>query len=353
MALGIVLHGANPYAPGAQWLVVDPNQSTLLGYVVEWVHMFRMPAFFVVAGFFAALTLGRAPRGKYLRKRATRLLVPLVVALVLFNIPQNAFLAWWAHEYCADAANCAANLTSGAWMSHLWFLVYLIGYSLLLAASWPLVAPVLDWIRSPQVLQASGAIFGFVGFAALGGLGVAAAAFVLPVLYTDMFGFLTPYKFLFYLNFFVLGVIAGANGFSRETLIFPTRRGWLALFVCALVLLTIQTAVADQGGMAATAANVFADAGWRGVTALASIWLLIYAFREPNPALRLLADASYTVYLVHHLCIIVIGLWLTTVDWPAMIKFFVNVSVTLGICLIVHLRVVAPHRYVRLALNGA
>ncbi|HSN72077.1 MAG TPA: acyltransferase family protein [Steroidobacteraceae bacterium] len=355
MALGIVLHAANPYAPNQHWLLLDAQKSLMLGQLADLVHLFRMPAFFIIAGFFSAIGLSRSPRAAYLRKRAVRLVLPLLVALVVFNVPQNVFLAWWQQTRCpASDGSCAVNLVPGAWISHLWFLVYLVGYTLLLAAFWGLVARLLDAIRLARRPPGPAAIVILtIASTAVAGVAIAAAARAMPILYIDIAGFLTPSKFLFYGAFFAVGVATAARGFDRDCLMFPSRRRWAAAGVAALVLVAVGTLSPDGTGLVARIAAVFTESAWRAVSALVAIWLLVYLFRDPNPACRRLADASYTVYLLHHVCIIVIGAFLTTVDLPAAVKFLCNVTVTLAICLVVHDRLVAPHRYVRLALNGA
>jgi glucan biosynthesis protein C len=67
MLLGVVLHAVNPYALDGDWLVVDSQRSAVLGWLGAAIHVFRMPAFFVVAGYFAMLMLRRYPAPGFLR----------------------------------------------------------------------------------------------------------------------------------------------------------------------------------------------------------------------------------------------------------------------------------------------
>ena len=57
MLLGVCLHGAIAYMPsrmpGLLWVVQDESTSPLFDVVFWWVHAFRLPLFFLVAGFFA------------------------------------------------------------------------------------------------------------------------------------------------------------------------------------------------------------------------------------------------------------------------------------------------------------
>ena len=68
MFLGVVLHAALgfmtfdvPFTP-----VMDASRSVVFDIIVFFTHAFRMQAFFVVAGYFAALLLARRPPGPFL-----------------------------------------------------------------------------------------------------------------------------------------------------------------------------------------------------------------------------------------------------------------------------------------------
>ncbi len=57
MLLGLVLHTALNYMvfPNADsWPYKDAQTSTAFDILVAFIHAFRMPTFFVIAGFFAA-----------------------------------------------------------------------------------------------------------------------------------------------------------------------------------------------------------------------------------------------------------------------------------------------------------
>jgi glucan biosynthesis protein C len=355
MALGILLHAANPYVPGGGWLVTDPDPSVLLGQLAALIHTFRMPGFFIVAGFFSAFGLARASRTAFLRKRSVRLLLPLLTALLVLNVPQYLFLEWWIGNWCSNGSACAVRITPGAWISHLWFLVYLMGYTVLLAGVWPIVAALLAQIaRRTTTPSGIPLIVLSVLLAGFASVALAATARVFPGVYHSYFGFFSPYEFVFYLVFFALGVVIHARGTRRDSLLFPTRLRWYALGAMALTVTLIELAAGEAGaGIGSRIAVTFAHAGWSAVLAYAAIWLLVTLFRHENRLSARMAEAAYSVYLVHHLCIIVIAACFTLIEMPPLLEYAFNVTVTLMICLVVHARVVAPHRYVRLALNGA
>ena len=101
MLLGIVLHGALAFIPGA-WVVSDASvegDGTPFALLVAAIHGFRMPVFFLMSGFFTAMLWRQRGLRALVGQRAQRLLLPLAVAMVTV-IP----LTWVAWEYAANAS---------------------------------------------------------------------------------------------------------------------------------------------------------------------------------------------------------------------------------------------------------
>ena len=59
MFLGIYLHAVVAYSPNGGWLLKPPQLTTTLDWSMIVIHIFRMPVFYVMAGFFSALLLQR------------------------------------------------------------------------------------------------------------------------------------------------------------------------------------------------------------------------------------------------------------------------------------------------------
>ncbi len=136
MLLGIPYHVALAYRVGEVWIVNAHEGVRGFAAVAEFIHLFRMPAFFIIAGYFTALLLSRRAPATWLRGRLTRLAIPLAVALVtlnpllnvaceLSNFSLGPALRSWAHN-SADSG--------GYWVRHLWFLIVLLYYSAAAAA---------------------------------------------------------------------------------------------------------------------------------------------------------------------------------------------------------------------------
>ena len=141
MLLGLVLHSAVSYGAidyGEAWSLKDPETtSPFFDLLVGYIHAFRMPVFFAIAGFFGALLFyERSPRAMA-RNRLSRIVYPFVVFVVLLWPP--VVFAWVFTSSVMTGAGAPLNDAVAAVSNplvvipanpmHLWFLVYLIFFS--------------------------------------------------------------------------------------------------------------------------------------------------------------------------------------------------------------------------------
>ncbi len=92
MLLGIPYHAAMVYHSRILWDVQSPDKSELLTFVSGVLVSFRMPAFFIVAGYFAAMMLEKRPAAEWLQGRLIRLGIPFLTGLVLLAPLQVALI---------------------------------------------------------------------------------------------------------------------------------------------------------------------------------------------------------------------------------------------------------------------
>lgn len=69
MLLGVVLHSSISYMeqrmPDLLWAVQDSSRSAVFDWLFWWLHGFRLPLFFVIAGFFCGSFTNAAERGSF------------------------------------------------------------------------------------------------------------------------------------------------------------------------------------------------------------------------------------------------------------------------------------------------
>jgi len=99
MLLGIYLHAAVAYSEYGSWPWKDGSTTGLFDVSLGLIHAFRMPVFYVLAGFFAALLHERRGAGGFVRNRVIRILVPFAAGwAVLFPLVKVLAIAAMSFE---------------------------------------------------------------------------------------------------------------------------------------------------------------------------------------------------------------------------------------------------------------
>lgn len=119
----------------------DNSPSYFLTVTFYVLHMFRMTVFFVIAGFFAHLSLHRKGPANFLKDRFRRIALPMVIAYIvslILIIPSFVWAAWklWGPEFetYLNASQATANANGEPELMHFWFLYYLMLFYLLTVA---------------------------------------------------------------------------------------------------------------------------------------------------------------------------------------------------------------------------
>jgi glucan biosynthesis protein C len=368
MLLGVVLHLAINYVEGPQdgtWPFRDPERSPLAGLVVLAIHTFRMPVFFVMSGYFAAMLIERRGLRGYAWNRSQRIVLPSIVAwFVLFPLTMLAFVFVRIQTDQVDDATRAALFAAAIkhpWANptpiHLWFLEVLI---IIQAFSLPIVAVAM---LAPDALRSLAARVRhalFMGRARWMLVPVLATLTTITMLPMHRPGIDTPHSFLVspailacYALYFVGGWCIRREAGMVARLV---RTGWwhlglgLGALLIALVTAIAWFVVTEHGQKPSPVLLACAQA-----TSAVACWLLILGMigvaervlARPRPAVRWLVDASFWIYLVHlPLCVVVP--WMVS-DLPlgALGRFsisFAIVSVLLALSYEGVLMIVAPRR---------
>ena len=136
MLLGILLHGSLPYFSrmlGIEFMwPADDDQSLSLLLLFDFIHVWRMPTFFLLAGFFAHLLLERRTTIEFIANRLKRIAAPLVIfgSLMALLLPAIWIYGWKGSisvETILGSFDKGLELdSSGDLVGHLWFLYYLL-----------------------------------------------------------------------------------------------------------------------------------------------------------------------------------------------------------------------------------
>lgn len=333
MLLGLVLHSGVNYTVsslGAAWPYDDPSTNTVFDILVFFIHLFRMPVFFVVAGFFAAFLYARDGVAGFARNRGGRLLIPLAVFwTLLFPVITAGFIFANGRAVGAVSWTAFGAALQRPSLMHLWFLWYLV---LLYAAAIVLV-PLAR--RLPVNWQERGDR----AFASVAGhwwgalvLGAVTALTLIPMTIAGLdtsLSLLPPLRTMVaYGVFFGFGWLL----YRRRDVLDSFRAHWVRTLAAGIIV--------SIGYLVTTVGRPIADPVQAHLTGVAlaglSMWLLIFGImgmfisgmNQPRALVRYFSDAAYWMYLVHLPLTIWIPGLLAPLDLPAVLKFSVVLTST-------------------------
>jgi len=335
MLLGLVLHSCISYGAidhGAAWPYQDISTDPMLDIVVFFIHVFRMPIFYAMAGFFACMLYFRRGPAGLARNRATRILVPFIVGWgALFPLIRMGFV----FATTAQAGSVTGGLEATAGLlatgdlymdstAHLWFLEYLLLLYVTALLAGPLVRRLPESLRSgtlnlfDKLLNSNWRPLWFAAPTAL-----TLCLMRYGTLETSASFIPAPRVLLAYGVFFFFGWLLYLRRDLVQTF---TRHAWLQVLLALLLMPFNMHAIgwllnpSDPGGGAAFATIV-------GTGAL-MVWLLLFGITglflryldRQIPVVRYIVDASYWLYLIHLPFTIWVPGLLSGLTWPALAK---------------------------------
>jgi len=344
--LGVVLHSSNIFNTRQGWAIYSNETTVIANYIGQAIHVFRMPAFFVVAGFFCVFTLQKYKPKKFLAVRMKRIIIPLVVTALTLNSLQAIILVLTGFR----EIDIGEYLLDGGWVSHLWFLNNLIIYFLVAAVLATLFSKyhgVIGKLRPNQSLSLPLiVVMGMMPIVSVVILGLNKIGFPL---YSGILGVFSTFSTLIYLPYFVFGCVLAVN--SNLLHKFSTINPILILAAIISSVMIMKNASFDSEIIHKSVLSYF-----EYLIVWLSISLCFYVFyrffNAPSEKWRFLSDASYTVYLFHHVLVIGIGFLLIQLEIPPLLNMFALILITSMITLFIHKHVILKSSFARLLFNG-
>jgi glucan biosynthesis protein C len=338
MLSGVGFHAALAYSPLTHPFIptADRAQSPALDVGIWLLHLFRMPLFFLVAGFFAAMLVARRGLGGLFRNRLRRIALPFVLfwPLVYWSLQHTTLQATATVRHpgpllllirqFAQMPNPPA-LPPGT--SHLWFLYYLMFFYVLVwsAKNFPLqkLAGFVRELRPAWLLGVMPLLL-VPALASVSAPNPAPESF-LPQFWA--FGYFGPFFAFGYLLHGQEDMLERLRPYASRLLV-----GSLLLYGVFWYLLQAQPA---------TASDPNATPWMAAVEAYISVWMTLTCLlagkrwlSRGNPVLRYLSDASYWTYLVHLPVLFALQYRLLDLDLSWGLKFCASVLATFAICLL-------------------
>lgn len=328
MFLGIVFHAALSYTATPAndvWPLRDVATSNGLTVLVSALASFRMPVFFIVAGFFFCLLQERKGLNQALHDRARRIVLPLLGSLP-FMLAACGYGFMWGMQQSAQVHPFEFEFN---WLQlyHLWFLYFLLLYYLVSSA---LLHGIRYFRLSLQVQSESAFFTGIATWALLLSLFMWWGSPLELGASIDFIPHADP--LLYYGIFFLSGCWLY---YQHVWLNMLEKRFWWLFSMSMLMLLLGFTII----GVLGSSLSLLSWLEWVPLAlGQLGIYISIIAgylrwVKKGSPLSHYLSAASYWVYLIHLPLVIWICNLLAPLDATAYTKLLLNIALTVLISL--------------------
>lgn len=342
---GVFFHAALAYSPQLHnlWLTADKQQSQVIDIFSWFTHLFRMPVFFVIAGFFVAYLVGMRGMRGMLVNRTKRILLPLVIflPLCLWAVIATLMSAVASVENKSPVMNFIAYAMANPGTAppppvttlHLWFLYNLVFFCIL---TW--VLSYINWSRIFNIFSTIKPLYFIFGFPLL----------VLPALLSISSPLPAPDQMLPQLwsfGFFGLFFVLGYWIFRTPQFIERFNPYALALFIGSLVFYAVYYyLMPKQLAFPPAPIEYPLNALLKLCEAYISVWMTLACLvagkrylNSHNRVMRFLSDSSYWIYIAHLPLLFTVQYQLMDKDWSLLAKYSASVGVTLVLCIVSYL----------------
>jgi len=329
---------------GWGWHITNDETIPALVWPMDLAHRLRMPLLFVIAGAGMWFALQRRSGKSFTGERTLRLLVPAIVGMFLI-VPPQIYIERIAHGewhggyldfYLQRVLQFQPYPTGNFSWHHLWFIIYLYAYVLLLL-------PLMLWWRKARPVLKPGA---WILALALP-LGINEA--LLKPLFPETHNLVHDwYVFIHYLLLTVYGFVLASS---------PATWDWLAKFRRPALAIAITSTVTVIGLLLAGLIRHDSVADSILANAFTWTWLMVFLgygrqyLSFGNRLLTWARDASYPIYILHQTVIILIAYFVIRQPWAAWIKYWVVAATTLAACALIYEFLVRRVGFLRVAFG--
>lgn len=297
LLLGLPFHVATKAIFESDPAATDFQQSLLIGGWASITHIFRMFAFFMLAGYFAGMIRERKGTRAWLAERTRRLGLPFLASLLTLGALQYQL------QDMLLGRTSPMFLGLPLALDHLWFLVVLLGFCATYAA-----VP-LQWLQPGERVQRAMLLSGPAGLVLLGLLAVWGlvryATEQVPPIPNAPSETLLWQQYVFHAAGFALGILAWHGRIGER--LFALRSRWIGL---GIVLLLVPYIPLDPLIRPALGREIYPDlAGTLALRALelplaylmslALFRVLAWAIRGPSRLVTFFVDGALAIYLFH------------------------------------------------------
>ena len=300
------------------------GSPALTHVLIDTIHPWFMPLFFLLAGASTWFALGFRSGGRYAKERFKRLFIPFIFGLLVIIPPQpyfgllnhsnytESFWRYYPHFFKIMPQDLDGYFLGGFTLGHLWFIIYLFIFSLVALPLFLYLRreggrDLIDWLAA--FLARPGMIFL---------LALPPAAIGLLIRFYP-----NP---LYFIIFFVYGFVLMSDPRFEEAL---DRYKAVALIIGPLLFLAWRIPVKAWEPELPYWLGVILTLHYKFVTWFTLVAILGYGKKYlnfTNGFLKYAGESSYPFYTLHQTVIVAIGYYV--VQWPAgvMVKYLAIIA---------------------------
>lgn len=337
LLLGLPFHVATKAIFESTPPAVDFQQSLLIGGWASLTHVFRMFAFFMLAGYFAGMIRERKGTRAWLAERTRRLGLPFAASLLTLGALQFHLQDLLLHK------SSPAFLGLPLALDHLWFLVVLLGFCVTYAAVPMQRLRPGSGVQRAMLLEGPGGLI-LLASLALWGLLRYALEQVPPIPNAPSETLLWQ-QYVFHAAGFALGVLAWHGQLGER--IFALRSRWI---IPGIVVLLVPYVPLDPLIRPALGKEIYPNpAGTLTLRALelplaylmslALFRLLAWAVRGPSKVVTFFVDGALAIYLFHLVWAMIVLPQARALPMPAEAQWLVSAAAVLLLAVLSYLAV--------------
>ncbi len=349
MLAGVFFHAALAYSPllANLWLTADTENARVFDAVAWFSHLFRMPLFFLIAGFFTAYLVNKRGAWGLLRNRVLRVALPLILFLPLIMWAMEAGIAWAVFnveaqspilQLIAWSMNMPNPAPSPFSFAHLWFLYQLVLFYL--------VYVLMTKTGLPGRLMPRNGLPSWMVVCVL-------PLLMIPALLSQAAPHPAPDALMpqwWAFGFFGVFFLFGSHLFAHQGILDRLRpwAPWLLLVSIGLYVIYEQLIPKSISMAEIMALGQPIEIEWTMehialaiLGAFIAWWMVLcclvfgrMGLNRASGAMRFIADSSYWIYIMHFPVLMMIQYWLLDQDWNIWIKFALSSFGTLIIGII-------------------
>lgn len=297
LLLGLPFHVATKAIFESEPAAIDFQTSLGIGGYASLTHIFRMFAFFLLAGYFAAMMRERKGPGAWVAERARRLGLPLLASLATLG-----FIQFQLQETVLGKAS-PTFLGLPVALDHLWFLFVLLGFCLVYVAIPAGRIVPGERLRAAMLMAGPGRVVLLLALAVWGLVRLAIEQ--IPAIPDAPSETLLWQQFVFHAASFALGILAwhgriGEQMFDlRNRMIAPAIAALLAIYIPLDPLIRPALGLEIYPSLGGLIVMRAIELPLAYLMSLALFRVLAALVRGPNRTISFFVDGALAIYLFH------------------------------------------------------